>query len=127
MRLVAFFLFSILIFSCHCKRNCKSKNEVNFTPNFAPGPQAIVYKTKKKFNDYIPVTFNEEKTELISYPHPSDVYFNGKLSTPISLNNKYLLDNRGISKYVVILKYKYKDNSKLMKATSIDEKKKSIL
>lgn len=88
---------------------------------FKSGPQAIVYKTTKDYSDLVPVIMDDTKTKIVSYPAPSDVYYNGKLAKPTPLKDGYLLDNRGINANVVFLKYTYEEYSKLEQAPSTEE------
>jgi len=74
---------------------------------------AIVYKTVSDFSDNVPVIMNAERTVIVSYPAPSDIYYKGKLALPTPLKNGYWLDNRGINRNVVFLNYTYEAYSKL--------------
>ena len=56
--------------------------------------------------------------DRVSYPDIKDVYYKGQLAYPTKLANGYLLDNRGISKNVVFLKYTYKEYSSLKETPS---------
>lgn len=88
---------------------------------FVPGPQAVVYKTIKDYTNLVPVIMNSEKTKIVSYPAPSDVYYQGKLAKPTALKNGYLLDNRGINENVAFLNYTYEEYSRLSEAPSQKE------
>ncbi len=96
-------------------------------PLFMPGPQAVVYKTTHDYYNYVPIQMNEARTEIISYPDPTDVYFRGKLAYPTRLNDGYLLDNRGIGAQTVFLDYTYEVYSKLEKAPGREELMKHLL
>ncbi|NDW17714.1 hypothetical protein D0T53_02135 [Dysgonomonas sp. 216] len=91
------------------------------TGAYASGPQAIVYKTRKDYSDLVPVTMDETKNQIISYPAPSDIYYNGKLAKPIPLKKGYLLDNRGINLNTAFLSYTYEEYSKLSEAPSMED------
>ena len=75
-----FFSVIILLLIISCQTNRKAAiadNMINErTISFEPGPQAIIYKTMDDFFDYVPIIMNAEKTEIISYPAPSDVFLN---------------------------------------------------
>ena len=86
----------------------------------------IVYKTTGDFQDYVPVTMNPEKTEILSYPAPSDLFYKGKLAKPTRLNKGYLLDNRGINENTVFLNYTYEEYSRMQQTPSSEEMKKNI-
>lgn len=80
------------------------------------GPPTFVYKTKADYSQNVPVTLSDDKTAIIAYPSPQDIYINGQLATPTSLSNGYLLDNRGINANVAFLKMTYTEYSKLKEA-----------
>jgi len=101
-----------------------SKNNdtlMNKPLDFSAGPHVIIYKTRKDYNDKVPVLLNEEKTKIISYPGVKDVFYNGKLAIPTSLSDGFLLDNRGIGKNVAFLKITYEEYSKLEEPPSTSE------
>ena len=69
----------VLIVIISCKTNLKmaavpvknhSKRVVLNTP------QVVVYKTTKDYSQLVPIIMNAEKTKIISYPAPVDVFFN---------------------------------------------------
>jgi len=91
------------------------------TIDFVTKPSAIIYKTKKDYNDKVPVIMNDEKTKIVSYPAIKDISVNGKLTTPDILNDGFLLDNRGISKNVVFLNITYTDYNKRTEVYSLNE------
>lgn len=63
----------------------------------------------------------ESKLANVSYPVPSDVYYQAKLAFPTRLMNEYLLDNRGINENVTFLSYTYEEYSKLAKAPAAED------
>jgi len=89
--------------------------------NFKAGPQAIIYKSKNNYNKFVPVSLSDDKSKIVSYPHPKDVFYRGELAYPTELNNGYLLDNRGIDKNVAFLNITYEDYSKLEKVPLLNE------
>lgn len=109
--------FPLLFVSCNCLKSYKQQST---NPSFAL-QQTIIYKTIGDFALLVPITMNEGRTEIISYPAPSDLINNGKLTTPTRLNKGYLLDNRGVNSNTVFLNYTYEDYSKLEKAPSLEE------
>ena len=80
-------------------------------------PHVLVYKTKKNYNNKVPVILSEDKSKIISYPDPSDVK---NTPLPTKLKNGYLLDNRGIGANVAYLKMTYAQFAKLHQAPSLD-------
>lgn len=110
--------------------SCKSSKENSMqqtTQINAVVQQTIVYKTSANFNNLVPVIMNDEKTLILSYPAPSDLFFESKLATPTILKNGYLLDNRGINKNVAFLKFSYEEYSKLSDAPSMETLLSSIV
>ena len=114
-------LITLLIFSCKNKQNLVKTNESLTTKPL------VIYKTTGDYNNYVPVTMNIARTEIVSYPAPPDVFFEGKLAYPTPLKNGYLLDNRGINENTVFLKFTYEEYSKLKQAPSIQEMNQNIL
>lgn len=101
-------------------------NEENLNMTYA-GPSTIIYKTHKNYFKNVPITLNESKTEIVSYPSPQDIFYNGELGYPTKLKKGYLLDNRGIGRNAVFLKYSYEEYSKLKEAPSLDDLMKGII
>lgn len=102
---------------------CKSQNKSTFKPDYSniSSPPTLVYKTKSNYNNLVPVLLSEDKTEIISYPHPKDLKVGDELALPTSLKDGYLLDNRGIGSNVAFLKITYEEYSKLASAPSLKE------
>ncbi|GHV09940.1 hypothetical protein FACS1894162_1830 [Bacteroidia bacterium] len=88
------------------------------------GRPTIVYKTTGDFYDLVPVMMNAEKTQIVSYPAPSDIRANAK---PTRLKDGYLLDNRGIGINSVFLDYTCEQYSQLPAAPSLSEMQAHIL
>lgn len=84
-------------------------------------PLCIVYKTTKDYSNLVPMLMNDERTKIVSYPDPTDLFCDGKLAIPTPLNQGYLLDNRGINENVVFLSYTYQIYSQLKELPSMDE------
>jgi hypothetical protein len=89
--------------------------------NFKDGPQTIIYKTNNDLKNFVPVTLSYDKSKIVSYPHPKDIYYKGELSYPIELKDGYLLDNRGININVAFLNVTYEEYCKLEKIPFLDE------
>ncbi len=123
MRNIAIAISIILLTSsCNCMKNKKDDRSI---PSYAV-QQTIVYKTIGDFGNLVPITMNENRTEIISYPAPIDLITDGKPTTPTKLKNGYLLDNRGITANTVFLKYTYENYIKLENAPSLEEMMKNI-
>ena len=113
-------LFCPLFLLIGCKSYDSIKNEEFHTQNI-PGPKLIVYKTKKDYNNLVPVILSNDKTEIISYPHPSDLTVGNGFSIPTVLDDEYLLDNRGINENVAFLKLSYQEYSELKSVPTLKE------
>lgn len=122
---ILIFIFIIAFNACSTNhktiRNTHKSEPIIFTPQFIPGPQALIYKTKSNYNNLVPVLLSEDKSEIISYPHPSDIIIDNSYPLPTNMNKGYLLDNRGIGINVAFLKMTYEEYSKLKNAPSLKE------
>ena len=81
----------------------------------------IIYKTSADYFQNVPVTLNETKDKITSYPHPKDVFYEGELALPVKLKEGYLLDRRGINAHSAFTSYTYEVYSKLKSAPSPEE------
>ncbi|MBX2984811.1 MAG: hypothetical protein LC109_13735 [Bacteroidia bacterium] len=132
MRIIALILISALTMSMSCKTRKKATKDPEstatlFTPQFTPGPPAFIYKTKKDYGNMVPVLMNDDKTEIVSYPHPTDLYPADMLLLPTPLNNGYILDNKGINKNVAFLNITYQEYAKLTEPPTLEEMKGMLL
>lgn len=118
-----------------CTVQQKSNNEMshNAPTKAAPQPfvaaqaRVVIYKTAKDYSNNVSVTLSNDKTTIVSYPHPADLVLGKNLALPAPLHNGYLLDNRGINKNVAFLKYTYSEYSKMKEAPSLQELQRSII
>jgi hypothetical protein len=90
-------------------------------------PHVLIYKTKKDYSHNVPVLLSDDKMQIISYPHPTDLLIGENLALPAPLHNGYLLDNRGINNRVAFLKYTYEEYSTLKDVPTLQELQRSIL
>lgn len=116
-----FFFLLVLTLVCKSCGNMKENKAKDFQPQFKPGPQTLVYKTKKDYSNFVPVLLSDDKTEIISYPHPNDLIVGNGFPFPTTLNKHYLLDNRGINKNVAFLKFTYQEYSELKTVPTLKE------
>ena len=118
MIMVALIFSATIIFSCKTPKlnNQPVLKEIDFS-----NPPTVIYKTKKDYSQMVPVTLSEDKTKIVSYPGPQDIYFRNKLATPTRLDKGYLLDNRGLNKNSGFLDIRYEDYSKLDKVPGLVE------
>ncbi len=106
-------VFTVAIFaSCTTTKNVTTKDE-EVEVDFTPGPKAIIYKTKNDYSQQVPVILSSDKSEIVSFPSPTDLVYKGKPAYPTELKKGYLLDNRGISKDVAFLDITYEEYSNL--------------
>lgn len=127
-------LFSIVMFAIF---GCKSKQQnTGKIPELKPSvnnqsvaalPHAIIYKTTTDYTNNVPVNLSEDKTKIVSYPHPNDVFMGENLALPTQLHNGYLLDNRGIGRNVAFLKYTYEEYSQLKDVPTILDLQENII
>lgn len=131
MKKLILILSIIILASCSSVKQNKitmgSKEKDKVILNFKAGPQTIIYKTSKNYNKLVPVILSDDKTKIVSYPHPKDIYLNGNFSYPTELQKGYLLDNRGINKNVAFLKITYEEYSNYKNAPSPNELYEKIL
>lgn len=115
---------AILISAVSCKP--KQTVAIKGKPAFANAP-VIVYKTKQDYSQHVPVIMSPDKQTIVSYPAPSDVYFNGDLAYPVALENGFLLDRRGINENAAFTKWTYYEYSRLAKTPTIADINKMML
>ena len=140
-RTFIFLLTIMMITACHTEKRV-SENEdqqsqngggastevvENNSPLSVASPQVIVYKMRKDYSQNVPVILSADKKTILSYPHPRDIYTNGKLAVPTQLKGGYWLDNRGISENVAFLSYTYEEYAVLGGAPSVSELYKKII
>ena len=87
----------------------------------------IIYRTLADYDHLVPVTLNETRDRIISFPAPSDLYFEGELALPVKLDQGYLLDRRGIGKNSAFTSFTYEAYSRLDAPPSPEELYKSII
>lgn len=126
-RVLLILVAAMMVVACHTQKNTtkgkSSKENAAITEAPAPmnapnkvsaaSPKVIIYKMKKNYSKNVPVTLSEDKKTIVSYPHPRDVYTNGKLAVPTQLKKGYWLDNRGINENVAFLSYTYEEYAAL--------------
>lgn len=84
-------------------------------------PVVYVYKMKADYSHNVPVMMNEERTQILSFPDPRDLWDGEKLRLPTALVQDYWLDNKGIGVHVAFLKYTYEEYSKLSTPPSVKD------
>lgn len=118
MRCFVYLLSVVLLSSCStAKQNTLEKDK--FTPVYSIEPHILVYKTKKNFDKLVPIILSDDKSEIVSYPHPTDLKSGDMFLTPLKLKKGYLLDNKGINSNVAFLKWTYDEYSKFESAPDL--------
>lgn len=118
MHFFVYLLPVVLFSSCSMtKQNTLGKSGV--TPIYSMEPHVLVYKTKKKFDKLVPIILSDDKSEIISYPHPTDLKRGDMFLTPLKLKKGYLLDNKGINPNVAFLKWTYGEYSEFESAPDL--------
>ena len=112
------FLFSMMmLMACHTEKEVSDSAPVvgdhNPPLSVVASPQVVIYKMRTDYSQNVPVTLSGDKKAIVSYPHPRDVYTNGKLAIPTQLKEGYWLDNRGINENVAFLSYTYEEYAAL--------------
>lgn len=125
-RLLHIIILSSILISCKSNKEISKKTNIMIKSPASSAQQAVVYKTNIDLVDYVPVIMNESRTKIISYPAPTDLFYEGKLAKPTILKDGYLLDNRGITENVVFLNYTYEAYRNLKTAPSINEMLRNI-
>ena len=94
-------------------RNENASTQIAPLPSEGALPVVIIYKTTNDYSKNVPVILSDDKTQIVSYPHPSDLILGDNFAYPSKLHKGYLLDNRGIGKNVAFLRFTYEEYAKL--------------
>ncbi len=111
-----------LVGGCGSSKKIEQQKNVSYI-----GQQAVIYKTKADYSNYVAVTLNSEKTAIIAYPAPSDIAKQGEGAKPVKLKNDFWLDNRGIGVNTVFINITLSEFAKLDAAPSLDVMMNAIL
>ena len=89
-------------------------------PVSMPSPDVCIYKMKRDYSHNVPIGMNRERTEIVSYPAPTDLITSGgKLMLPDKLHKGFWLDNRGIGSNTVFLDYTYEEYAALPEVPTV--------
>lgn len=130
MRIQNIFLISIMMAafsSCKVTKTPADSTAGEFLTAWMPSAPAVIYKTRGDYFNLVPVTMNEARTRIVSYPDPSDLRQGDQLMKPQKLRKGFLLDNRGINEHVAFLNITYEEYSKLESPPNIYEMSLMIL
>jgi len=112
----------LLGISCTTKKEVMQNDSIKlFEQILVLQPPVLIYKTKKNYNDLVPVLLSDDGKTIISYPHPKDLIVGNSYPLPTILHGGYLIDNRGIGKNVAFLNITYEEYTKLKSAPSAAE------
>ena len=89
--------------------------------------RVIIYRTHADHYEHVPVTLNEAKDRLSSFPAPSDLFYEGELALPVKLKDGFLLDRRGIGPLSAFTSYTYEEYSKLQAPPGPQELLESVI
>lgn len=87
----------------------------------------VVYKTKADYSKLVPIALNKDKDQVIYYPAPGDIVYEGNPAHPVKLNKGYWLDNTGIGPNSVFTSYTFEAYAALKQSPSIDQLMESIV
>ena len=124
MKAIVFAFIVIVLQACSSSRNgnnTKHSENNEIALDFTAGEPITIYKTKKDYSKNVAVILSEDKSKIVSYPHPSDVYYRGNLAYPTKLDKDYLLDNFGINSNVAYLSISIEKYSEYKEAPSLIE------
>lgn len=124
----------ITIATATCLAACCGKKDAtqatSSTPEGGTGvssPHVLVYKTKADHANHVPVMLSEDRTRIVSYPHPRDLRTAIGYPTPTPLGKDYLMDNRGIGLNVGYLSMTYEEYAALPEAPSMEKLEAAII
>jgi hypothetical protein len=124
-------IFSILVLlniSCSPKKEVvQNSREKLLKQSLIFEPPVLVYKTKRNYNNLVPILLSDDGKTIISYPQPKDLIVGSSFTLPTILNDGYLIDNRGIGRNVAFLSISYEEYSRFKNAPSIEEIYKLII
>ncbi len=89
--------------------------------------RTLVYRTKTDHRDHVPVLLSDDRSRIVSYPHPKDLRVAGGYPVPTALGQDYLLDNRGIGLNVAFLDMTYAQYAALDEAPPLEKLEASII
>ena len=112
---------SVTAVSCSNQKKSSGSDPIVTTGVSVSGPDAIIYKTRGDYRLLVPVTMNDEKTAIVSFPAPGDLKYKGKPALPTELEKGFLLDNRGITRNVAFTSYSYEEYMALEKTPTKED------
>ena len=107
---------------------CKSTSEIDYSKIDYQGAPTIIYQMKADYSVLVPITLNAEKTEIVAYPGPKDLFNQeGELRFPLPLENGFYLDEIGIGINSAFISLTIDQYAHMMQLPSTDSLFKLIL
>lgn len=86
------------------------------------GPPTVIYKVSKDNLNLVPVVLNEDKTKVVAYPAPKDMYNpKGELRFPTPLGKGYYLDQIGVGLNTAYTSLTIEDYAQMETPLKLDE------
>lgn len=115
MKKSVLFLMLIVFWAASCE-STKDMSHIDFE-----GIPTVIYQMKKDYSALVPIILNEEKTKVVSYPAPKDMFHpNGELRVQQKLSNDFYLDQIGLTINSAFISYTIEDYSRMMIPPSTD-------
>lgn len=102
--------------------HCSSAPKKVSNPHLQKGmtKRVIIYKTRFNYYNFVPVTMNKEKTEIMSYPAKEDLLLDSMFTLPIPLESGFMLDKRGINAQSAFLNMPYLEYYQMKEIPRVD-------
>lgn len=86
------------------------------------GPPTVIYKVSEEYVNLVPIVLNEDKTKVIAYPAPSDMFnIKGELRFPTPLEKGFYLDQIGVGLNTAYISLSIEEYSNLESPPRLDE------
>lgn len=115
MRKTILFLILIVFWGASCETT-KDMSHIDFD-----GTPTVIYQMKKDYSKLVPVILSDDKTKVISYPSPKDMFHpNGELRVQQELSDGFYLDQIGLTINSAFISYAIEDYSRMIMPPSTD-------
>jgi len=94
---------------------------------FNPEQPVVIYKTRDKTLNSVPIYLSEDKRSIIGYPGPGDLSNGKHFLYPIKLKKGYLLAQKKVTPNTVFVNMSFEEYSRLENTLPLDILKKMIL
>jgi len=115
-------IFKVLSFTFFMAlMSCVSTRDIDYSNVDYSGPPTMIYKLKNDYTKLVPVRLNEEKTKIVSYPAPKDLFNKeGELRFPVPLAKGYFLDEIGVAENTAYISISIDEYAHLIHAPTAD-------